>query len=98
MKTFLDNEKLIDKKFSDFIINPDKKLSKVISIKKIISEKGIDIDSLIGSGRDGRITKDDAVKAAVAMGSSTAAGEDDETARPVDVAHTDSDRVKGCTE
>ena len=40
-----------------------------IAAKKIISEKGIDIDSLIGSGRDGRITKDDAVKAAVAMGS-----------------------------
>ena len=40
-----------------------------IAAKKIITEKGIDIDSLIGSGRDGRITKDDAVKAAVAMGS-----------------------------
>ncbi len=40
-----------------------------IAAKKIITEKGIDADSLIGSGRDGRITKDDAVKAAVAMGS-----------------------------
>ena len=40
-----------------------------IAAKKIITEKGIDIDSLIGSGRDGRITKDDAVKAAAAMGS-----------------------------
>ena len=40
-----------------------------IAAKKIITEKGIDIDSLIGSGRDGRITKDDAVKAVVAMGS-----------------------------
>ena len=40
-----------------------------IAAKKIISEKGIDIDSLIGSGRDGRITKDDAVKAVAAMGS-----------------------------
>ena len=37
--------------------------------KKIITEKGIDIDTLIGSGRDGRITKDDAVKAVAAMGS-----------------------------
>jgi 2-oxoglutarate dehydrogenase E2 component (dihydrolipoamide succinyltransferase) len=37
--------------------------------KKIIAEKGIDIDTLIGSGRDGRITKDDAVKAVAAMGS-----------------------------
>ena len=41
MKTILDNEALIDKEFSDFIINPDKKLSKVISIKKIISENPI---------------------------------------------------------
>ena len=41
LKTFLDNEALIDKRFSDFIINPDKKLSKVISIKKIINEKPI---------------------------------------------------------
>ena len=40
-----------------------------IAAKKIISEKGIDKDSLIGSGRDGRITKDDAVKALAAMGS-----------------------------
>ena len=40
-----------------------------IAAKKIITEKGIDIDSLIGSGRDGRITKDDAVKAVAAMGS-----------------------------
>ena len=40
-----------------------------IAAKKIITEKGIDADSLIGSGRDGRITKDDAVKAAAAMGS-----------------------------
>ena len=40
-----------------------------IAAKKIISEKGIDIDSLIGSGRDRRITKDDAVKAVAAMGS-----------------------------
>ena len=37
--------------------------------KKIISEKGIDIDNLIGSGRDGRITKDDAQKAVASMGS-----------------------------
>ncbi|MBU82899.1 MAG: dihydrolipoyllysine-residue succinyltransferase [Flammeovirgaceae bacterium] len=40
-----------------------------IAAKKIIAEKGIDIDTLIGSGRDGRITKDDAVKAVAAMGS-----------------------------
>ena len=39
-----------------------------IAAKKIISEKGIDIDSLIGSGRDGRITKEDAQKAKASMG------------------------------
>ena len=38
-----------------------------IAAKKIISEKGIDIDSLIGSGRDGRITKEEAEKAVAAM-------------------------------
>ena len=37
--------------------------------KKIIAEKGIDMSSIIGSGRDGRITKDDAVKAVASMGS-----------------------------
>ena len=37
--------------------------------KKIIAEKGIDMSSMIGSGRDGRITKDDAVKAVASMGS-----------------------------
>ena len=39
--TFLDSEELIDKEFKDFIIDPDKKLSKVISVKKIISENPI---------------------------------------------------------
>ena len=37
--------------------------------KKIIAEKGIDMSSITGSGRDGRITKDDAVKAVASMGS-----------------------------
>ena len=37
--------------------------------KKIIAEKGIDIDTLIGSGRDGRITKQDAIMAVASMGS-----------------------------
>ena len=49
-----------------------------IAAKKIISEKGIDIDSLIGSGRDGRITKDDAVKAVAAMGSAPKGANRDE--------------------
>ena len=37
--------------------------------KKIISEKNIDITSIKGTGRDGRITKNDAIKGKVSMGS-----------------------------
>ncbi|MDO7647976.1 MAG: dihydrolipoyllysine-residue succinyltransferase, partial [Schleiferiaceae bacterium] len=36
--------------------------------KKILAEKGIDPLSVTGSGKDGRITKEDAVQAKVAMG------------------------------
>ncbi|MDC7996490.1 2-oxoglutarate dehydrogenase complex dihydrolipoyllysine-residue succinyltransferase [Gilvibacter sediminis] len=36
--------------------------------KKILDEKGIDTGSVNGTGRDGRITKDDAVKATPSMG------------------------------
>lgn len=36
--------------------------------KKIISEKGLDVKNIVGTGRNGRITKDDAVKAVPAMG------------------------------
>ncbi|WP_010230273.1 2-oxoglutarate dehydrogenase complex dihydrolipoyllysine-residue succinyltransferase [Gillisia marina] len=38
------------------------------SAKKILDEKGIDSKSVSGSGRDGRITKDDAVQAKASMG------------------------------
>ena len=38
------------------------------SAKKILDEKGVDAKDLKGSGRDGRITKDDAVKANPSMG------------------------------
>lgn len=37
--------------------------------KKILDEKGIDASQVKGSGKDGRITKEDAVKAEVSMGS-----------------------------
>ena len=37
--------------------------------KKILDEKGIEATSVKGTGRDGRITKDDAVKAVPSMGS-----------------------------
>ncbi|WP_400075171.1 2-oxoglutarate dehydrogenase complex dihydrolipoyllysine-residue succinyltransferase [Winogradskyella sp. R77965] len=39
--------------------------------KKILDEKGIDAASVSGSGRDGRITKDDAVNAVPSMGTPT---------------------------
>ncbi|MHA7863565.1 2-oxoglutarate dehydrogenase complex dihydrolipoyllysine-residue succinyltransferase [Flagellimonas marinaquae] len=39
--------------------------------KKILDEKGIEPSSLSGSGKDGRITKDDAVKAKPSMGTPT---------------------------
>lgn len=39
--------------------------------KKILSEKGIDASNVKGSGRDGRITKDDAVNAVSSMGTPT---------------------------
>lgn len=37
--------------------------------KKILNEKGIDAKNVKGTGRDGRITKDDAIKAEASMGS-----------------------------
>jgi len=40
--------------------------------KKILAEKGIEHSEIKGSGRDGRITKDDAVKAVPSMGSAAA--------------------------
>ena len=36
--------------------------------KKIIAEKEVDLDSVIGTGRNGRITKEDALKAVPSMG------------------------------
>jgi 2-oxoglutarate dehydrogenase E2 component (dihydrolipoamide succinyltransferase) len=40
--------------------------------KKIITEKGMDLESIVGTGRNGRITKEDAVKAVPAMGTAPA--------------------------
>ena len=39
--------------------------------KKILDEKGVDSSAVSGSGRDGRITKEDAVNAVPSMGSPT---------------------------
>ncbi|MDA8699202.1 2-oxoglutarate dehydrogenase complex dihydrolipoyllysine-residue succinyltransferase [Flavobacteriaceae bacterium] len=43
--------------------------------KKILSEKGIDASAVIGSGRGGRVTKEDAVQAVPSMGTKPADGE-----------------------
>ena len=39
--------------------------------KKILAEKGMDASAISGTGKDGRITKDDAVKAVPSMGTPT---------------------------
>ncbi|WP_298237635.1 2-oxoglutarate dehydrogenase complex dihydrolipoyllysine-residue succinyltransferase [uncultured Algibacter sp.] len=39
--------------------------------KKILAEKGMDVSSVSGTGKDGRITKDDAVNAVPSMGTPT---------------------------
>lgn len=44
------------------------------SAKKILDEKGISATTVKGTGVDGRITKDDAVKAEVSMGAATSGG------------------------
>ena len=43
--------------------------------KKILAEKGIDTTGIVGTGKDGRITKEDAVKAVPSMGSLPDGGE-----------------------
>lgn len=47
--------------------------------KKILDEKGINPSSIKGTGKDGRVTKDDAVKAVPAMGSPITGGSRGET-------------------
>ncbi|WP_438972973.1 2-oxoglutarate dehydrogenase complex dihydrolipoyllysine-residue succinyltransferase [Polaribacter sp.] len=42
--------------------------------KKVLAEKGIEASAIIGTGKDGRITKEDAVKAVPSMGSQPANG------------------------
>ncbi|MGA0042009.1 MAG: 2-oxoglutarate dehydrogenase complex dihydrolipoyllysine-residue succinyltransferase [Flavobacteriaceae bacterium] len=45
--------------------------------KKILSEKGIDSARVDGTGRDGRVTKEDALNAVPSMGSNSALGDRD---------------------
>jgi len=42
--------------------------------KKVLAEKGIQASAIKGTGKDGRITKEDAVKAVAAMGTPTTGG------------------------
>ncbi|MFM6959453.1 MAG: 2-oxoglutarate dehydrogenase complex dihydrolipoyllysine-residue succinyltransferase [Schleiferiaceae bacterium] len=42
--------------------------------KKILAEKGMDASQVAGTGKDGRITKQDAVNAKVSMGTASSAG------------------------
>jgi 2-oxoglutarate dehydrogenase E2 component (dihydrolipoamide succinyltransferase) len=42
--------------------------------KKVLAEKGIDASAVKGTGKDGRITKEDAVKAVPSMGTQPASG------------------------
>ena len=42
--------------------------------KKILAEKGMDASQVAGTGKDGRITKEDAVNAKVSMGTASSAG------------------------
>lgn len=42
--------------------------------KKVLAEKGIDASTVKGTGKDGRITKDDALKAVPAMGTQSSYG------------------------
>ena len=42
--------------------------------KKILAEKGMDASAIKGTGKDGRVTKDDAVKAVPSMGTPTTGG------------------------
>lgn len=42
--------------------------------KKVLAEKGMNASTIIGTGKDGRITKDDAVKAIPSMGTQPANG------------------------
>tara|TARA_B110000977_G_scaffold201235_1_gene294897 strand:+ start:3521 stop:4741 length:1221 start_codon:yes stop_codon:yes gene_type:complete len=43
--------------------------------KKILAEKGISASEIVGTGKDGRVTKEDAVKAVPSMGTNTTGGD-----------------------
>ena len=69
----LDSEK--NKKDSEKAPNPAQKTyasgTASPAAKKVLAEKGMDASSVSGTGKDGRITKDDAVNATPSMGTPT---------------------------
>ncbi len=61
--------------------------------RKILAEKGIDPSKINGSGKDGRITKEDAVKAEASMGTPTGAGRPTERQRMTSLRRKLSQRL-----
>ena len=49
------------------------------SARKIIEEKNLEISDIVGSGKDGRVTKDDVVNSKPSMGSPSISGDRNET-------------------
>lgn len=70
-----DQKEVPNKKEPEKAPNPDqsKNASGIASpaAKKILAEKDVDLSSVIGTGKDGRITKEDAMDAKPSMGSPT---------------------------
>ena len=58
----------------NFLIPTGHAILATSSAKKVLAEKGIEASSVKGTGKDGRITKDDAVKAVPSMGTQPANG------------------------
>ena len=67
--------KVEEKKVEVIVSTPDTKTyatgTASPAAKKVLEEKGISANEITGTGRDGRITKDDAVKAVPSMGTPT---------------------------
>ena len=54
---------------------PVKEAPATPAAKKILAEKGISASEIVGTGKDGRVTKEDAVKAVPSMGTNTTGGD-----------------------
>ncbi len=60
------SEKTVEKTYATGTASP--------AAKKILAEKGMDANTIKGTGKDGRVTKDDAIKAVPSMGTPTTGG------------------------